>query len=94
MATFKERLIAGLKAKGWVEDPSNRSKYTAFIHPDKVKYPSRTKRFVGESGALRKGECASRSFSIGCPSHPTLVWFDYLKAGDEALKPADEKEFM
>ena len=80
MTTFKERLEAGLKAYGWTSDPCDRSKYDAFKHPEKVH-----KLFVGPSGALRKGECASRSYSIGSPGMESPVYLKILAKGDMAL---------
>lgn len=74
--TYKERLIAGLLAKGYVIDHTDRSKYTAFTKPG---FPE--KLFVGESGALRKGECASRSYSIGDPTRITQIYGIVLQAG-------------
>ncbi len=61
--TFKERLIAGLLAMGYVVDNTDKSRYTAF-----VKLGQKRKLFVGENGALRVGRCASKSFSLGDPS--------------------------
>lgn len=74
--TYKERLVAGLKALGWVEDRTDKSKYTAFTHPEKE-----GKAFVGQYGALRLGECASRSFSIGDPANQTVVYKEILAKG-------------
>jgi hypothetical protein len=80
MATFKERLIAGITAQGWRQDLNERSGYTSFI-----KAGNKSKLFVGKSGALRLGECASRSFSIGDPTRQTPVYTSFLKDGDAVL---------
>ena len=83
-ATFKERLVAGLKAYGWTEDFSDRSHYTAFVHP---KYSQ--KRFVGTNGALRQGHCASKSISIGDATRKRAIYTMLLAAGDAALPDSD-----
>jgi hypothetical protein len=81
MSTYYERLVAGLKVHGWAEDPSDRSKYTAFTRPG-VQF----KLFVGPAGALRQGTCASKSCSIGQPSgYQSAAYQTFLKAGDKAL---------
>lgn len=81
--TYQERLVAGLKAKGWVADAGDRSKYQAFTHAEK---PGR-KLFVGPNGALRSGDCASRSFSIGDAARQSEFYTAVLAAGDKALAP-------
>lgn len=58
--TYKERLIAGLLALGWVKESVGR--YTVFTKADSL-----DKMFVGEKGALRYGRCATKSISIGDP---------------------------
>lgn len=78
--TFKARLDAGLQASGWQRDWSDKSRYNAWIKPGEA-----YKLFVGPSGALRKGECASRSYSIGDPSNQRDRYADLLRAGDAAL---------
>ena len=83
--TLKERLIADLRSLGWREATGNRSRYTAFVHPDKVKHPNML--FVGDNGALRSGLCASRSCSIGHATHQTPYYSLALTAGDKALDP-------
>lgn len=60
-AMFEAKLAAALLARGWKEE-ERRSKYRVFSKLGFV-----TKRFVGKSGALRAGECVSKSFSIGDP---------------------------
>jgi len=79
MATFKERLIAGLHAKGWKEC-STKSHYAAFQHPEREET-----LFVGENGALRVGRCASASHSVGDPSRRTNFYTSILVEGDKAL---------
>ena len=74
--TFKERLAAGLLALGYVPDPTDRSRYSAYTKPG-----HKNKLFIGESGALRCGECASRSFSIGCPADMTPKYAFVLDKG-------------
>lgn len=81
MKTYKERLIAGLKAMGYVEDPNDRSKYVAFKDRN-----SHLKLFVGNAGALRKGRCASDSFSLGDPSRQTAFYQTVLLNGDATFK--------
>ena len=82
--TFKERLIAGLKASGAVEDPVGRSHYTELKRPGE-----QSKYFVGAYGALRKGKCASRSRSIGDPSNQTQAYLKYLALGDAELAKSE-----
>ena len=87
--TYEARLIAGLKAMGGSVDQSDRSKYTAFIVPfftDKT-----LKVFVGRAGAFRVGQCASRSWSHGDPSHKSALYAKVLAAGDAALAAAQGK---
>lgn len=74
--TYKERLIAGLLALGYVQDHTDRSHYAAFIKPNHPR-----KLFVGDAGALRLGECASRSYSIGDPARQTPAYLRVLDAG-------------
>lgn len=78
--TYKERLIAGLKALGYSEDPKNKSKYAAFVHPER-----NNKMFVGTAGALRSGTSASSSFSIGDPANKSKHYMIVLDAGEKAL---------
>lgn len=80
--TYQERLIAGLKAKGWREDRTDKSKYTAFTTAGVS-----GKLFVGPNGALRQGDCASKSHSIGRPTTQSKVYLQFLVAGDQALDP-------
>ena len=82
--TYQEQLIAGLKKLGYVEDKSDKSKYTALKKPG-----GSVKLFVGKYGALRKGECASRSISLGDPSHKSVIWLRVLQAG-ERFNETDE----
>lgn len=82
--TFAERLIAGLTSKGYVEDITDRSRYTAFTHTTE---PAR-KVFVGKNGALRVGRTASDSISIGVPAGHSPQYKMVLAAGDKALEIA------
>jgi hypothetical protein len=87
MKTYHDRLVAGLKAMGWVLDTKQKSNYTAFTNK-----LSPSKLFVGKSGALRKGLNASSSQSIGCPSdNPRPARYArILQAGDFVLSPPAE----
>ena len=76
--TLHDRLCAGLLALGYKQEPS-RSRYTTFSNPQKSGYLM----FVGESGALRKGECAARSHSLQLPRSP--FYDKALAAGDARL---------
>lgn len=78
--TLHDRLVAGLLALGWSKDHTDKSRYDAFMHPKR-----QAKLFVGTNGALRSGECASRSFSIGDAARQTPAYSHYLAAGDAAL---------
>ena len=74
--TFRERLIAGLLAFGYQRDLTDRSHYEAFTRAgldDKL--------FVGINGALRKGRCASKSWSIGEATRQTPVYTQILAKG-------------
>lgn len=79
--TYAEKLKNGLLALGWREDKTDRSKYTAFTHPDPIK--RQFKLFVGPNGALRKGECASRSYSIGDASHQSEFYKHVIAQGEQ-----------
>lgn len=89
MQTYKERLIAGLQAKGWTLDKNDRSKYTAFTKPFHTQ-----KLFVGTAGALRAGECASRSHSVGDPSHQPRFYAEVLELGTVVDPLADLKALL
>lgn len=78
--TFEQRLAAGLKATGWQEDPHGRSRFREFKRHDKS-----FKFFVGPNGALRSGEVATRSYSIGTASNQTGFYRQVLAAGDRVL---------
>lgn len=82
--TYKERLIAGLKALGYSVDKTNRSKYTALTHPGRE-----LKSFIGANGAFRIGKSASNSTSIGDPGNQGGAYKKVLRKGDEALTPPD-----
>lgn len=80
-ATYRDRLIAGLRASGWQEDAVNLStKYLAFHHPN-----MKSRFFVGKAGALRYGRSATRSMSAGEPQNQTRCYLRYLAVGDLAL---------
>ena len=78
--TYAERLAAGLKSSGWELDRDDRSKYDAY-----VRQSGGDKLFVGPSGALLRGKCASQSYSIGCPGMNAPVYAEFLRRGDVAL---------
>lgn len=81
--TFHDRLCAGLEAKGWKRDLTDRSRYDAYFHPQSVQ---NVRYFVGPNGALRQGECASRSHSVGDAVEPhTKIYRVFLDAGDTHL---------
>ena len=82
--TYAQRLTAGLQAMGWKIDPTDRSKYTAFV-PIVEPVGPLIKFFVGPSGALRHGTCASKSVSVGQPSRITPLYRVVLVEGDTAL---------
>lgn len=77
--TFKERLEAGLKSLGYREVTGVTRKYTVFV------MEGTRKLFVGKSGALRSGNNASSSFSLGDPGNITPTYQRILLAGDKAL---------
>lgn len=82
--TYHDRLCAGLEARGWKRDQTDKSRYDAYFHPASVQ---RVKYFVGPNGALRQGECASRSHSVGdAPEPHTRIYQAFLDAGDEHLR--------
>lgn len=88
--TLEARLAAGLVALGWVEDKGERSRYRAFTK-ESTKTPGQWVRvFIGPSGALRSGPCASRSRSLACPGSPTPFYEKLLQAGERALTPGSE----
>lgn len=81
--TFRDRLEYGLLADGWARDYSDRSKYHAWRKAGET-----DKYFTGPSGALRRGECASRSYSVGDALSTTGSYPLFLQKGDEALRQA------
>ncbi len=83
MKTYQERLIAGLTAMGYKPDPTNKSHYKAFVHPQ-----SDGRLFVGTNGALRSGRTASSSHSVGDPSRQTGFYTKVLAKGDAAASEA------
>lgn len=83
MATFAERLIAGLKAMGYHEDPRPGTSKYIVLHRNGADRKGRV--FVGPNGALRKGSAVSGSLSVGDPSHQTSIYQRILAEGDKAL---------
>lgn len=57
--TVAEKLCAYLISKGFTEVPSKTTKYRMFSIPSNSKF-----YFVGRNGALRRGTCISKSYSI------------------------------
>jgi hypothetical protein len=82
---YQERLIAGLLALGFTACPSRSGKYQAFNRNELDKENRDVYLFVGSSGALRKGHCASDSFSIGDPARQSPAYRLILEKGDKAL---------
>ncbi len=70
--------MAGLTSLGWRLDVNDKSKYEAYRKPG-----DKHKLFVGPNGALRSGECASRSFSMGDATRLTPFYKSILEAGDK-----------
>lgn len=87
MRTYKERLVAGLRAKGYKPVAQLSGRYEAFADADLER-----KVFVGVSGALRVGRTATSSYSIGDPQRQTETYKALLSAGDRALGPATTAE--
>lgn len=84
--TFEARLVAGLVALGWTEERGVTRKYRVF-----TKGNPENRFFVGPSGALRLGKCATDSRSAGCPSgFQSKAWHLILTAGDKALGVSGE----
>ena len=87
---WEAKLCIGLRVLGWQELPEKRGKYRVFSNRKE------TLLFVGSSGALRAGRCASDSFSIGCPAHQSGRFKAVIAAyetSDEAIRarPITEK---
>lgn len=79
--TIKERLVAGLQAKGWQPCPKRTtSKLQAF-----EKAGVRSVVFVGVNGALRSGRTASDSYSL----ERTAAYADVLSYGTAVLEAKD-----
>lgn len=55
-------------------------------------HPTGGRLFVGKAGALRAGDCASRSFSVGDPRHQNARYAAILADGDKALNPMEQYE--
>jgi hypothetical protein len=81
--TYAERLAAGLVQIGFHEVPSKSKKYREFNQPGFRKY------FIGKAGALRAGDSASGSWSMGDPMHQTPTYKHVLREGDKALLTID-----
>ena len=79
--TYHDRLVAGLTALGWHQVPSH-SHYIQFCSSQ---YGPNVCLFVGPSGALRKGRCASQSVSIGDATRQRTFYAKVLAAGDTVL---------
>lgn len=77
--TYKQKLINGLACMGWRLDTQDKSKYTAFTHR-----AFGYKLFVGTNGALRKGDCASRSYSIGDAARQTDFYKHVILQGEQS----------
>ena len=86
--TYKERLEAGLQALGWQADTTGSGKYSAWR-----KAGMKSKAFVGSNGALRLGECASRSFSVGDATRQKGFYAEVLAKGD-ATFPKEGSELF
>ena len=74
MKTYQERLITGLTRLGYTKCLNEKSKYVSFY------IDGGQKLFIGKSGALRIGDCASNSRSIGDPSRQTKLYAKVLDA--------------
>ena len=61
----------------------NSMKYNAWHHPDK-----KTVLFVGVNGALRSGDCASKSHSVGDPARHEGFYGRLLASGDAEIAKA------
>lgn len=75
--TYAERLKRGLTRMGYSEDKNGRSKYAEFVRAGSKRL------FVGPAGALRAGDCATRSHSMGDPVRQTDWYKSVLAKGDE-----------
>ncbi len=79
MQTYEIRLATALFKRGYVEDKLDKSRYRAFKREG-----NKAKVFVGQFGALRTGEVASRSRSIGDPQNQTEIYKKLLAEGAAA----------
>lgn len=82
---YQERLIVGLLAMGFKPAEHRSGKYKAFFRSEFDRDNRKVYYFVGPSGALRKGHCASDSFSIGDPARQSPAYKLILEKGDKAL---------
>lgn len=77
--TYHDRLVAGLEAMGFRRDTNERTgRYSAYYNLAKPE----VKIYVGPNGALRKGPCVARSYSIGQPTRQTGMYKTLLAAGE------------
>jgi len=74
MKTKREQLVNALISNGAVEVESRTRKYLTFQFPN-----GRLLYFVGKSGALRCGKCASQSFSVSEVAKAKLIESGMLK---------------
>lgn len=83
MATLKQKLEAGLKSLGAVEEPKRATgKYTAWWRNELNREGRKMYYFVGRKGALRKGTCGSDS--VSCEG--TEVYRVVMRAGEQAVE--------
>ena len=80
--TYEEKLVSALLKRGFIEDKLDKSRYRAFVK-------GKLRMFVGKYGALRTGDCASRSHSIGDPQNQTQVYKVLIAEGSMPEHPAD-----
>ena|SRR5438128_422828 len=78
--TYAERLAAGLVQIGFHEVPGKSKKYREFRQDKFRNY------YVGKAGALRAGDSASGSWSMGDPSHQSSTYKHVLREGDRLLE--------
>ena len=74
-ATIREKLIAVLTAQGYQKVNGGSHKYVTLAHPG----VANSFLFVGKSGALRQGECASRSHSVDALKKSILSDYEKTK---------------
>lgn len=79
---FRDRLTKGLLALGFKQE---QSKSNMLVFSNHSKSPGML-YFVGPNGALRKGLCKSKSWSLGDPSIQTPFYESVLKASGENVE--------